>query len=192
MLKLIVHKVIGLIIISLVVSCNNYQELFLKDSNNWEASGDAKWKFSDTDLIGEVIDGEGFVITKQKYDNFILELQFNPDSTINSGVFIRCDKQEINPTQCYELNIWDMHPDQDNRTGAIVTRQAPLVLIETINKWNTYRIKAEKNHIQAWINGTLTAEMKDAALFNGYIGLQAWGTGKIRFRNVNIISLDID
>lgn len=171
------------------ISCNPSRILFQPNSQDWKAYGDANWNFNNNELVGIIADGAGFVITQQPYQNFILELEFKPDSTINSGVFIRCQKQDINPTDCYELNIWDLHPDQDNRTGAIVTKTKPLAYVETINKWNTYKIKAENNHIQVWINGVMTADTKDSALSNGYIGLQARGTGKIQFRNLKIKTL---
>lgn len=176
----------------LLFSCNHSQTIFQENPKDWDAYGDANWSFFNNELIGEITDGAGFVMSRKSYEDFILELEFKPDSTINSGVFIHCRDKDINPSDCYELNIWDLHPDQDNRTGAIVTRKTPLAFIKTINKWNTYRIKAEKSHIRVWINDTLTAESKDDGLSGGYIGLQAKGTGEIRFRNVKMKSLEVD
>ncbi|WP_400079061.1 DUF1080 domain-containing protein [Winogradskyella sp. R77965] len=178
--------------IVLFLSCNQPQRLFNENSKDWITKGNANWTFSNNELIGIVDDGAGFVITNQSYKDFSLELEFQPDSTINSGVFIRCKNQDINPTDCYELNIWDLHPDQTNRTGAIVTRKEPLAIVSTIDKWNTYRIKVEKNEIKVWINDTLTVNTKDEKLSDGYIGLQAKGTGKVRFRNVKLKNLTID
>jgi hypothetical protein len=40
-----------------------------------------------------------------------------------------------------------------------------------------------------WINETLTADTSDNALIEGYIGLQAKGTGEIKFRNFSIKTL---
>ncbi len=186
MKKLRIHSVIGVIVLFIIISCNQSQTLFQENPKDWDAYGDANWNFSNNELIGKITDGAGFVMTRQSYKDFILEVEFKPDSTINSGVFIRCKDKDVNPSDCYELNIWDLHPDQDNRTGAIVTRTIPLAYVETINKWNTFRIKAEKDHIQVWINDTLTADTRDEGLFDGYIGLQAKGTGEIRFRNFGI------
>ncbi|WP_350291740.1 DUF1080 domain-containing protein [uncultured Croceitalea sp.] len=172
-----------------VVSCRNSQVLFQENTSDWERFGDSAWKFSYNELIGIADDSNGFVMTQKTYSDFILQLEFKPDGTINSGVFIRCSNQEINPTDCYEANIWDLHPNQDFRTGAIVLKAVPLAIVETNNKWNTYKIRAEKNHVQVWINGILTADINDDTLTKGYIGLQANGTGEIRFRNVKITSL---
>jgi hypothetical protein len=189
MKKLIIYSIVGVIVLFLTISCNHSRTIFQENSKNWDTYGDAKWSFSNNEFVGEITDGAGFVLTRQPYKDFILELEFKPDSTINSGVFIRCKNEDINPSDCYELNIWDLHPDQDNRTGAIVARMAPLAFVETINKWNTFRIKAEKNRIQVWINETLTADTSDNALIEGYIGLQAKGTGEIKFRNFSIKTL---
>jgi len=78
------------------------------------------------------------------------------------------------------------------RTGAIVTKSIPLALVQTIDKWNTYKIKNEKDHILVWVNGILTTDIRDKVLTEGYIGLQASGTGEIRFRNVKIKTLKMD
>ena len=178
-----------IIILLLIMSCNHSKAIFQENSKEWIVYGDANWHFSNNELIGDIENGAGFVLSKKSYSNFILEVEFKPDSTINSGVFIRCKNEDINPTDCYELNIWDLHPDQNNRTGAIVTKAIPLAIVETINKWNLYKIKAEDNRIQVWINNTLTADYEDNTLFQGYIGLQAKGTGVVNFRNVRIIEL---
>ena len=192
MKKISIFSIVSIAVLFLTTSCNQTQAIFLENSGGWDTYGDANWSFSNNELIGKTNDGAGAVITNQSYKDFMLEVEFKPDSTINSGVFIRCKKEEINPTDCYELNIWDLHPDQDNRTGAIVTRNVPLALVKTIDKWNTYKIKAHKNHIQVWINGVLTIDTIDESLAEGYIGLQAKGTGEIRFRNAKIKNIEVD
>ncbi|GMN08743.1 hypothetical protein MTsPCn9_08010 [Croceitalea sp. MTPC9] len=173
-----------------VVSCENSQALFQENTDDWKRFGGTTWKFSNGELIGVADNTNGSVITQNTYTDFVLELEFKPDDTINSGVFIRCSNQEINPTDCYEANIWDLHPNQDFRTGAIVLKAVPLAIVETNNKWNTYKINADKNHVQVWVNGILTVDISDNTLSNGYIGLQANGTGEIKFRNVRITPLN--
>ena len=118
-----------------------------------------------------------------------LELDFHPSTDINSGVFIRCEDFNMTPTKCYELNIWDNHENQDFRTGAIVTKSKPLANVNTINKWNTYKIKAKGRRIQAWINGKKVADLSDESRATGYISLQADKHGTIKFKNVSIKKL---
>ncbi len=191
-LKKIKFHLLVILVLLLNISCLNSQSLFQENIKDWFIKGDANWNFSNKELIGKIKNGAGFVMTEQKYKDFILELEFKPDSTINSGIFIRCKNNDISPTDCYEVNIWDLHPNQDYRTGAIVMKSIPLAMVQTIEKWNTYKIKNEKDHIQVWVNGILTADIRDKVLTEGYIGLQATGTGEIRFRNVKIKTLKMD
>ena len=170
-------------------SLANAQALFQQSSRDWDQFGDAKWEFSNNELVGTISKGAGFAMTQQTFSDFILTLEFKPDSTINSGIYIRCGKKVINTTDCYEVNIWDSNPNQNYRTGALVTKSNALAVVETRNQWNTLKIKFERDHIQVWVNNTLTTDTRDTMLSEGYIGLQALGNGEIRFRNINIESL---
>ncbi len=173
-------------------SCDQKEKMLNENFDGWQIFGGAEWKFNEGELIGTVKDSVGFVMTENKYTDFILELEFKPDSTINSGIYIRCQNKEISFTDCYEINIWDLHPNQDFRTGAIVNRATPLNYVETIGEWNTYKIQIKGDHLQAWINDIPTADLKDSSLAEGYIALQAMGTGEVRFRNVKFQSLSGD
>ncbi|WP_435623974.1 3-keto-disaccharide hydrolase [Flagellimonas sp.] len=177
---------IFLFVLVLNISCSDSHQLFQKNAKDWKSYGDAEWSFSNNTLMARVSDGDGFIMTDQSYRNFVLELEFKPDSTINSGIFVRCTKKELSATECHELNIWDLHPNQEYRTGAIVTKSVPLQRVETLNKWNAYKIKMEENRIQVWVNDTLTADAEYQYPEKGFIGLQAMGTGEIRFRNIRI------
>ncbi|MDN3203755.1 3-keto-disaccharide hydrolase [Algoriphagus sediminis] len=152
----------------------------------WETYGDADWNLEEGVLSASVSDTVGFVMTKESFKNFELELEFWPDSTINSGIFVRCLNRELSFVDCYEINIWDAHPNQDFRTGSIVNRANPLNYVETIGKWNTYRIKVKDNRVEAWVNSIKTADLENMDLKEGFIALQAMGTGEVKFRNVKI------
>lgn len=165
---------------------NSGKNIFVEDSNEWFKEGRASWKFDDDQLVGTSLGGSGFVMTNKKYQNFTLSLEFYPDAGINSGIFVRCKNKEISNKECYEMNIWDYHPDQESRTGSIVTRAKPLIDVQTIGKWNSYKITCEGNHIRTWINSKLTADIYNDDLSEGYIALQATEPGRIKFRNVKI------
>lgn len=160
--------------------------LFEQDSGDWFQGGDAEWVFNGNELKGTVNGGSGFVMTNGRYRNFELELEFFPDSTINSGVFVRCMNKELSNIECYEMNIWDLHPDQKSRTGAIVTRTVPLANVGTMSQWNTYKIICNNNRIQTWINGIIMADLENTDLVEGAIGLQAAEKGTVIFRNVKL------
>ena len=165
-------------------------QLFVEGVDDWFEVGNASWAILNGELVGRLDSGSGFVITKNTYKNFILTLEFNPDSTINSGVFIRCKNTTMSAANCYEINIWDLHPNQENRTGAVVARATPMAFVESLNKWNTYEIRCEGTSIKASVNGVQTVDLTDEALPEGFIGLQAAENGKIRFRNVKVEILD--
>lgn len=181
-----IHSLYFILISSLIIiSCKSSTSLFI-DNYNWQIGGEASWQFDQETITGEADGKAGFIMTSDSYADFILELEFHPDAQVNSGVFIRCEDFEMSPTKCYELNIWDNHSNQDFRTGAIVMKSKPMASVNTVNKWNTYKIKAKGGSIQAWINGTKVADLEDQDRSSGHIGLQAAETGMVKFRNVMI------
>lgn len=183
-----------LTVISFSLSCNSrkgeIRDLFTDENDHWIKMGEATWSFDQEKLIGTANGSTGFVMTRDRFADFILELEFYPDNTVNSGVFIRCEEKVLSAVECYELNIWDQHPDQTARTGAVVQRSPPLNLVHTINRWNRYRIVCKENNISAWINDQQVVDLTDNSLSNGYIGLQVAESGSIRFRNIQLTCLE--
>ena len=164
--------------------------LFTENSGDWITGGEAVWTFEDGVLVGDAGGGDGFVMTNATYKHFQLELEFYPDQQVNSGIFLRCAKETLSASDCYEINIWDHHPNQSARTGAVVSRSEPLQTVETIDRWNTYKIVSSQTGIQAWINDVMVVDLKDSELGEGYIALQAANKGSIQFRNVSIQLLE--
>lgn len=184
------------LVILLLLGCSSKKsgstepvKLFIPESNDWYEEGGATWEFQNGILVGSLAGGAGFVVTKEAFQDFELKLVFNPDSTINSGVYVRCSGTEINPDNCYEINIWDLHPNQDFRTGAVVKMATPLAYVETLNQWNTYKIRCEGNRIQAWVNDIQTVDLENEQFGKGVIALQAAGQGRVQFKDVTIRSL---
>lgn len=182
-----------LAVFGVAVSCNapaaesgSEVSLFVEGATDWVAIDDASWSFENGELVGRSDSTSGFILHNTAYENFVLTLEFKPDSTINSGVYIRCGENGITPTNCFEINIWDLHPNQNNRTGAVVLKAAPLAYVETLNKWNTYKITCNGNRIQAWVNDVQTVDLTDDEFPKGFVALQSAGTGEIRFRNVKL------
>ena len=153
----------------------------------WQETGDAQWSVQGREIVGGG-EGDGFLTTDGHYGDFHLRLEFWVEETTNSGVFIRCkDRSYIHPDTCYEFNIWDHHPKQEARTGAIVFRaMPPLVHVETVGRWNTYEITARGGFLEARVNGEVTARLEDADPTPGFIALQRWEQGAVRFRNIEL------
>lgn len=148
--------------------------------------GNADWSWQDGEWLAEIDTGSGFLISEEIYSNFEFIVEFKPDSTINSGVFLRCTNQEISAEDCYEFNIWDLNPNPEYRTGGVVFRTSASEDVETIGKWNTYRLVVQGDLLQAWINEVQVISLRDDSHSSGYIGLQAMGNGSIRFRNLQL------
>jgi hypothetical protein len=157
----------------------------------WQAGNSGVWRASAGELVG---DGErdSYLATDAEYGNFVLSLEFSVDAGVNSGVFIRCQQRDnIHPTTCLELNIWDQHPQQEARTGAIVFRfMPPLAKVDTLGHWNHLRVEARGPRVELAINETLTARLTDADATPGFIALQHFGSGRVRFRNIVLTLLE--
>lgn len=164
--------------------------IFIEGSEDWVVTGKPSWEYDNGILIGTSMGSTGFVMTKNTYSNFVLTLEFYPDELVNSGVFVRCKNSVISNTDCYEMNIWDIHPNQKFRTGSIVTRTEPLAFVNTVGKWNTYKIVCDGNEIKTWINDQLTADILNDELVEGYIALQVAEPGRIRFRNIKLKNIE--
>ena len=166
----------------------------------------------------------GFLATKKKYDDFILEADFKIDDGINSGIQIRSDTLKEDVTTEYltgrlekkEMTFrqgrfggYQIEFDPSNRawTGGFYEEAGrgwiqPLNNNEEArkafknNQWNHLRIKANGNHIEAWVNGIKTCNVKDDKSETGYIALQLHSAHKkeqidkkVRLKNVKIKEL---
>lgn len=156
----------------------------------WRAQGEIPWSVSEQTIVASGR-GDGFLVSTANYADFHLVVEFWVDATTNSGVFIRCrDRARIHPETCYELNIWDDHPQQEARTGAIVMRSMPpLATVETAGRWNTLDVMANGPVIEVKVNGVITARLDDADTAEGFIALQHWAEGTVKFRRIELSAL---
>jgi len=155
-----------------------------KDLEQWNQLGDANWTL--TDGVVEADSGNGFLVSKEVFENFELSLDFYPGPDSNSGVFMRCaNPAEITDQTCYEANIFDKRPDQTGRTGGIPNVAAPTEVIDSEGQWNSYHIVMDGSHITITLNDVVTVDIEDAKLASGPIALQ-YAAGSIRFRNVEV------
>lgn len=173
---------------ALLAACMGPISLFDGRSlDGWQVVGAADWSVQGREIVGSG-EGDGFLATDARYGDFYLWVEFRVDAATNSGIFIRCqDRARIDPETCYEFNIWDRHPRQEARTGAIVFRaMPPLAQVDTLGRWNTYEITARGSFLEARVNGTVTAVLEDADPAPGFIALQRWQEGSVRFRNLEL------
>ena len=153
-------------------------------TDGWNTLGDANWEVADGAVQAD--SGNGFLVTPESYGDFQLTLEFWVDTDANSGIYIRCsDPQDVQATNCYEVNIFDTRPDQTYRTGGVVDVAAPASIINTGGKWNTYDITARGERLTVILNGIQTVDVEHSGYTSGPIALQ-YGAGIVKFRNVRI------
>lgn len=137
--------------------------------------------------------GNGFLVSKQRYDNFYLKVEFQAAPGTNSGIFIRCSNpNNLSDQSCYEINIFDTRPDPTYRTGSVTGHRTPKVLINTEdNQWHVYQIIAINDKIRVLLDGQETVYMRNTTHTKGSLALQL-AQGQIGFRNLQIEELHDD
>ena len=60
-----------------------------------------------------------------------------------------------------------------------------------IGKWVTYRVRAEGEHLQTWVDGEIVFDKQDKAFVrDGRVGLHTFMPRKMRYRGFKVESLD--
>lgn len=169
---------------------------------DWRQVGAPVWEFNDTGVTAGPLaddqadgpaDGQtdtGYLVSTSTYDNLHLSIEFWIDDDTNSGIFLRCGEitqlNDINPDRCYEVNIWDNHPNQDFRTGSIVTLAKPVTRVDTLGHWNRYDIIADGATVSVSLNGIQTVSLENDRSASGLIALQYAGKHGLTFRQLVI------
>jgi len=163
-----------------------------KGIENWNLYGDANWRTEGGAIMADKGKG-GFLVSKNDYTNFELYIEFSPDHTANSGIYMRCqDRKQLSDRSCYEANIFDQRPDPSYGTGGIVHRGSVSVPQKSGGKWNVYEIYVKGPVLTVKLNGVVTTSIVDSELTApGPLALQFGNRGKepggaIRFRKVQI------
>lgn len=153
--------------------------------NGWEAHQDGEdWRVDNGTLVcgGK---GSGWLGTTQAFGDFVLRLEFRGADRVNSGVFLRSQKEGQPHITGYELQIWDYQPAGYN-TGSLVNslKAEPTKILA--DEWNRYEIRAEGDHFVVVLNGKTILDGRDPKHSSGVIGLQCMRNNPIAFRNLSI------
>ncbi len=193
-----------------------------KTLEGWEQhSGKAEYRVEDASIVGKTVAGTGnsFLCTKKTYSDFILELEFKVDPSMNSGIQFRSafypeateatiDGKKVK-FSADRVHGYQFEVDAGSRawTGGIYDEARRGWLVDLKNnaearnafkqgEWNRARIECRGESIQTFINGVPAAELKDGLTREGIIALQVHGIGKngtpgkeIRWRNIRIKEL---
>ena len=187
-----------------------WMELFDgKTLNGWhKLGGDATYAVKEGTIVGTTTHNtpNTFLTTDEMYSDFILELDYKVDSTMNSGIQIRSNSTptyrdgrvhgyqvEIDPSErAWSGGIYDesrrgwLNPMTDNPAAQKAFKQ---------NDWNHYRIEAIGDTIKTWVNDVPAAYLIDDKTTKGFICLQVHSIHKdqkagtdIIWKNVRIIT----
>ena len=194
--RVLIHKNIRyscVVLIGLIFACDTKVQPFVAESDvdlsTWQKIHDDPWFLINNGVAAGPTEAVGFLVSSDIYDDFTLSLEYWVEDDTNSGIFIRCNNsQNISADNCYEINIWDNHPNQELRTGSIVKLVKPLIHIDTLERWVRVDIEAKGNQIRAIFDDQVTAELVNKRSLSGVIALQYGGTGILKFRNLSIES----
>jgi hypothetical protein len=160
-----------------------------KTLGDWDTAGETNWRVEDGAIVADKRTSKetAHLVSKTKYKDFMVYVEFWSSDDANSGIFLRCqDPKTITDRNCYEANIFDQRKDPTYGTGGIVH------FAETLNpmpkaggKWNTYEITVKGRQITLMLNGQQTAQLHNGLFEEGFLTLQH-GSGVIKFRKVAI------
>jgi hypothetical protein len=159
-----------------------------KSMDGWNKVGDTNWRVEDGVVLADKLGGKdpAYLVTADKYKDFMLVVEFWASDDANSGIYLRCaDAQKLTDRSCYEANIFDQRKDPTYGTGGIVHYVEVSPMPKAGGKWNTFEITAKGRLITVTLNGQKTAELHNGLFSEGPIGLQH-GAGTIKFRKVAI------
>jgi len=146
-----------------------------KDLTGWETSGQARWVVEDGLLIGAqgANNAPGDLFTSESYDDFLLTVTWRAEWPCNSGVWFRYQS----PQKAYQADILE-YKDPVAFSGTLYCPGKMFLAANEdktlVNRegWNTIKVRAEGEHLQVWLNGRQTADVRDGTTDSGKIGFQ--------------------
>lgn len=186
----------------------DWQNLFNgKDLSGWkQLNGKARYDVKNGMIVGTTVSGEpnSFLATEKDYGDFVLELEFLVDSTMNSGIQFRSQsKADFQAGRVFGYQM-EIDPSARAWSGGIYeeARRLWLYTMEYNEKakpafhngqWNKYRIECIGTNIRTWVNDIPASSLIDDQLPSGFIALQVHSIGKdvppgkqIMWRNIRI------
>jgi hypothetical protein len=130
----------------------------------------------------------GWLATDEAFSSFRLKLQFRGAEDVNSGVFLRSQKEGQPHVTGFELQIWDHQPDGYNTGSLVGAAKASPTKIRS-DQWNDYDITVDGDRYLIVLNGTTLLDTHNTAHASGVIGFQCQPNNPIEFRDVRLLPL---
>jgi putative heme-binding domain-containing protein len=181
-----------------------------KSFAGWEGDTVNTWRIEDGSLVAGSLENpqakNDFLTTTRTFENFELTLKWKLEGTkgfVNGGVQFRTKRipgsHEVSGYQAdlgagYDGALYD-----ESRRKRVLARPSPEVLEQArkpLGEWNDYRIRAEGNHIQIWLNGVQTVDFNetDSGIeTSGVIAVQIHGAATlvVRYKDLEIRELPL-
>jgi hypothetical protein len=138
-----------------------------------------------------------WLVHEREFTDFELEGEIKaPLTNYNTGIAFRCDERPLG----YQGEIFD------RQSGSLYAIKQGWIFPESKAKleqfyaiagdcykpgvWNHYRIRCVGEHIQIWVNGHLTTDIRDGTYTRGRVAIQHHGKGAVHyFRNLRLRSI---
>ncbi|MCH2204865.1 MAG: DUF1080 domain-containing protein [Lentisphaerales bacterium] len=156
--------------LSTAEKADGWQLLFNgKDMSQWrnfkQETISPIWQVKDGMVTMTNKDGND-IMTKKKYGNFVLKLQWKISEAGNSGIFILADEKGKKIwSHAPEIQILDNEKHRDSKilthhSGSLYDMIAsPDSSKKKAGEWNNVKISHDKGHLQVWQNGVQTVDI---------------------------------
>lgn len=143
-----------------------------KTFTGWEGDIGTVWRIEDGALVAGSLEKKqeknNFLATTKKYGDFELTLKWKLEGTegfVNGGVQFRTvripNHHEVSGYQADLGKGYDGALYDESRRKKMLAQPSPEVLAKAqkpLGEWNDYRIRAQGNRIQIWLNGVQTVD----------------------------------
>jgi len=128
---------------------------------------DHSWKVQDG-AIKTIVGAEGpDIVTREKFDNFELELEWKVSPGANSGIMYRVSEDFAAPYETGpEMQVLDDDKHADGRdpktsAGSLYALIAPKnKKLKPVGQWNKVRIVVQEKQVAHWLNGVKVVEFE--------------------------------
>ena len=219
MMRITATSLFSILLSSLILSGNNekgFVSLFNgKDLSGWKTTGNWLPQKDGSLLIKPKPNQKGwqrysdYLISEQKFGDFILELEYKYPPKGNSGVFFRIGDPKDPVKTGIECQILDSMGKDDDKMGhhdhggIIKTIGPKMNMSKKAGEWNHMVVNCQGHHLRVALNGIeiinhwMDSPSEDKKLtgvgdrpLSGHIGLQDHGTpNNVYFRNIRIQKL---
>ena len=120
------------------------------------------------------------------FSDYSLRLEFRGSEKVNSGVFIRSQKEGAPHRTGYEVQIWDYQPTGFN-TGSLMGSlkvTSPEKILA--GQWNRFEITANGERFVIVLNGKTVLDGHNLKHASGVVGFQCQRDNPIEFRNIKL------